>query len=113
MYIYVDDVREPSRMKYAAEAIVARNYEQAIKLIDECMSRNEMIYLDLDHDLGEVKSGYDIAKYIVEKQYMQCVFNVHSFNPVGTRNIIELVKHYGYECFRDILGSNPFTEEDG
>lgn len=52
----------------------------------------------LDHDLGEEKSGYDIAKYIVNR----CIdegkelplFASQSANPVGRENIMRLLSNY-------------------
>lgn len=52
----------------------------------------------LDHDLGEEESGYDIAKYIVNR----CIdegkklplFASQSANPVGRENILSLFKNY-------------------
>jgi len=54
-------------------------------------------WLILNHDLGEEKSGYDVAKYIVEYQLPIGSFRVHSMNPVGRRNIEQLLTHYGYK----------------
>lgn len=95
MYIYVDDIRVPSNIP--SDAVVCRTYADSIATIDTCISNGTFIDLDLDHDLGEEKSGYDIAKYIVENQYKKCRFRVHSANPVGRQNISQLVTHYGYE----------------
>lgn len=52
--------------------------------------------IDFDHDLGIGKTGYDLAKYIVENNIHLEFFRVHSMNPVGARNISELLEHYGY-----------------
>lgn len=49
--------------------------------------------ISLDHDLGdeEVKTGYDVAKYIEEAAYKRLLapidVAVHTANPVGKRNI--------------------------
>lgn len=52
----------------------------------------------LDHDLGEEKSGYDIAKYIVnkciDKRYILPRFASQSANPVGRENILCLFENY-------------------
>ena len=53
---------------------------------------------DALHDLGEEESGYDIAKYIVNR----CIdegkklplFASQSANPVGRENILSLFKNY-------------------
>lgn len=45
---------------------------------------------------GESKSGYDVAKYIVEHKINIGSFRVHSQNPVGKFNIEQLMERYGY-----------------
>ena len=50
-----------------------------------------------DHDLGVDKTGYDVAKYIVEHQIEIKGFKIHSANPVGRFNIRQLMTHYGYK----------------
>ena len=55
-------------------------------------------YISFDHDLGEGKSGYDCAKWLVD----YCLdhkldmpgFSVHSQNPVGRENIEGLLVSY-------------------
>ena len=53
--------------------------------------------ISFDHDLGEDKTGYDIAKYIVENNINIGGFNIHSMNVVGRKNIRDLLTHYGYK----------------
>ena len=52
----------------------------------------------MDHDLGEEKSGYDIAKYIVDKcideGYILPQFASQSANPVGRANILGILNNY-------------------
>lgn len=49
-------------------------------------------HLSLDHDLGEEKTGYDIAKFIEEAAYKKLLapmtVAIHSANPVGRKNIL-------------------------
>lgn len=91
VYIYLDDFRP-----CPAHAIPARSFEEAIILLNEFKNKNIDIYFSFDHDLGEEKTGYDVAKYIVENQIPIAAFYVHSANPVGRQNIIQLLTHYGY-----------------
>lgn len=91
--LYVDDVRFPNAWKERAnEVVIARTYEQALK--------NLVIYkfdiIDLDHDLGEEKTGYDIAKFIIENNVKCNKIYIHSANPVGVFNMKQLLKRYGY-----------------
>ena len=62
-YIYVDDVRNAPNISEDIGLITCRSYKQAINAIDHFIQRNVEIILDLDHDLGGIKSGYDVAKY--------------------------------------------------
>lgn len=100
-YIYVDDIRKcPYSDDDRFIIFTARTYNAAIEVIDYCSSfKNVEIYIDLDHDLGEEKSGYDIAKYIVENQIPIVGYYVHSMNPIGVFNINQLLQHYGYKRF--------------
>lgn len=88
--LFVDDIRVP-QLKDDIE--VVRNYNDAIF----CLRNNIYDYISLDHDLGEDKTGYDIAKYIVENQVQLKGFRVHSANSVGRFNIVQLLTHYGYK----------------
>ena len=56
----------------------------------------DKIFISFDYDLGSSLTGYDAAKYIVYNKHRLDGFSVHSMNPVGTKNIIDLLTHYGY-----------------
>lgn len=56
----------------------------------------DKIFISFDHDLGGDYTGYDVAKFIVENKCNLTGFTVHSMNPVGSQNIIDLLTHYGY-----------------
>lgn len=89
-YIWVDDVRNPT----IPNATWCRSYESAIAAINN--SYEDSIVLCLDHDLGEEKTGYDIAKYIVENNIPISLIQIHSANPVGRSNMNQLLTRYGY-----------------
>ena len=93
--IWLDDVR-PAPEGY----LHAWNYESAIYLIEHlsCLE-NDIELISFDHDLGENKSGYDVAKYIVENNIQINGYKVHSANPVGRFNIEQLLNHYGYKKY--------------
>lgn len=78
---------------------VCRNFTQAIIALDCLCNDNWEVYISFDHDLGERHSGYDVAKYIVAMGYSIKGYRVHSMNPVGKRNIEQLLDHYGYKRF--------------
>ena len=91
-FLFIDDVREHFFNETIGLVDVARTYNQAIEFLN-------IKYYDVvsfDHDLGEEKTGYDIAKYIIENQIQIGSFYIHSANPVGRKNIEELLLHYGY-----------------
>ena len=91
-YLFIDDLRIPApRPDY--QMYVARNYNEAIRALNQ----QEFDLISFDHDLGEEKTGYDIAKYIVENNIkIKEGFKIHSANPVGVLNISQLLTHYGY-----------------
>ena len=88
--LWIDDEREAP-----AEAdFWAKSYDEAIKIFKN--NEDKTFIVDFDHDLGEDKTGYDIAKYIVENQIKVNAITIHSANPVGRFNINQLLTHYGY-----------------
>ncbi len=94
-YVYVDDEREPL-MDYD---FWAKNYKEAVTAIETfCTPNYTLLTLDLDHDLGEEETGYDIAKWCVENGW-KGTFRVHSMNVVGKKNIRQLLIHYGWTEF--------------
>lgn len=95
--IWIDDTRE----KPVEYKVCVKSYQQFLNFI-RCYNRNknmnkEELFVDFDHDLGDGKSGYDIAKYIVENNIQLYGFRIHSMNPIGVENIRSLLTYYGYE----------------
>lgn len=125
--IYLDDVRTPKLEPEVGEWIVVRNYDEFVEKVNEIGLENIDI-ISLDHDLGDTaiseyynakknysvdyskiheKTGYDCAKWLVEKFYdlypkrtqmsldkkrgqpikFPTVYT-HSANPIGSANII-------------------------
>lgn len=100
--LWVDDARNPMEddwMNFSpigrnCKVIWAQSYQEAINFLE----KEWPDAICLDHDLGEEKSGYDIAKYIVDR----CIdegkklpeFASQSANPVGRENIITLLSNY-------------------
>lgn len=88
--LWIDDEREAP-----AEAdFWAKSYDEAIKIFKN--NEDKTFIVDFDHDLGEDKTGYDIAKYIVEQNIPIIAYKIHSMNPIGRANINQLLSHYGY-----------------
>ena len=102
--IWLDDYREPYHFLYEdygykeEDITICKNYSQFVKAI----SKNglpEMICFD--HDLGEEKTGYDCAKFLVD----YCLKNklklpewyIQSANIVGAMNISNSLQCYEKE----------------
>ena len=96
--LYVDDER-PLPAQYKGWE-VARNYDQAIKML----SANKYDVVSLDHDIASWNkddremTGYDIALWLAERkhnnEYVPPEVFVHSANPVGVKNIQGVVDRY-------------------
>lgn len=103
IFIWLDDEREvPNYWKAAINRgklanKIFRNAEDLIKWYAENLNEYEHFFISFDHDLGSGMTGYDMAKYIVEHKLPVSGFASHSMNPVGRKNIITLLSHYGYK----------------
>jgi hypothetical protein len=113
--IYLDDVRTPVAKD---EWVVVRNYEEFVDKVTEIGLENIEL-ISLDHDLGDSamqewynnvynnyelnydniteKTGYDCAKWLVEKWMdgapVVDVFT-HSANAIGSANIMGYINNY-------------------
>lgn len=101
IFIWLDDERQisPLWIKRADDDIYFMKIKSAISLInwfETKANEYDKIFISFDHDLGGTLTGYDVAKYIVENECNLTGFTVHSMNPVGAKNIIDLLTHYGY-----------------
>lgn len=98
IHLYVDDLRSPCGIDDEdCILMIARTYDEAISAFEKFKDRGVEFVVDLDHDLGEEKSGYDICKYIVENQIPLKGYRLHTMNPVGRYNMDQLLSHYGYQ----------------
>lgn len=98
-YLFIDDIRNPYDYIKTQEGdilTVARSYNAAIQALED----SKFNYIFFDNDLGDDKEGYDVAKYIVEHNIQIDGFKIQSMNPVGVKNIRELLTHYGYKEIR-------------
>ena len=113
--IYLDDIRTPLNTDWT----ICRNYDEFVKKVEEVGLDNIEI-ISLDHDLGETaireyfknvtnnyildynniheKTGYDCAKWLVEKS-IESEINLpiiitHSANPIGSANIMGYINNY-------------------
>lgn len=88
--LYLDDLRSAPE-----EFVLVKNYEEFIAFI---LQNGLPDFISFDHDLGEEKSDYDCAKWLVEMCMNRKVplpdFAVHSQNPVGKENIEGLLNNF-------------------
>jgi hypothetical protein len=113
--IYLDDIRTPNDERW----IICRNYDEFVNKVDE-IGLDNIETISLDHDLGETaireyfknvtnnyildynniheKTGYDCAKWLVEKSIESGVnlptILTHSANPIGSANIMGYINNY-------------------
>lgn len=82
--------------------IIIRSYDEFIQFVED-MHLNDGFpsLISFDHDLGEGKSGYDCAKWLVnfcmDHNLQMPNYLIHSMNPVGTENIDSLLKNFNKE----------------
>lgn len=92
--LYIDDLRQPPDNTW----VVTRSYQETVDYIE---LNGLPATISFDHDLGLEESGYDIAKWIVEKVLDKEVdmpddfaYKIHSANPVGAKNIHSLLSNF-------------------
>lgn len=89
--LWIDDLRGiPNNYIGEYHTVIARSYNEAIHELH----RFKYDIICLDHDLGEEKTGYDICKYIIENNISCKEFRIHTSNPVGRKNMTDLLKRY-------------------
>ena len=117
IYLFLDDIRNPIEAYSYTNYVpfiskkwdIVRTYDEFTQYI---IDNGLPDFISFDHDLGEIsyttfwnddtvieeKTGHDCAKFLIEycidnnKQLPQ--YYVHSMNPVGKRNIINLLSNF-------------------
>lgn len=92
--LWLDDERDP-RDPYIQQMFGAKGDEIWVQTVEEAMNyinNQNVVYISLDHDLGEGQpTGYDLSKWIEEQafngQINRMIWRVHSQNPSGGANI--------------------------
>lgn len=109
-FVYVDDIREDDKfyLNYRAytgeywQPVIIRSYNEMIEFLNHTFAHDEF-FLDLDHDLGfnddedNERNGYDICKYVITNNINVTGFHIHSMNPVGARNMRQLLTKFGIQ----------------
>ncbi len=101
--LWLDDFRDPSLDKWSrflnfgddTNIVWVKSYSE----FTDYISNNVLPYaICFDHDLGEDKSGYDCAKWLVEfcmdNDLQLPHYTIQSSNPVGKENIDKLLSNY-------------------
>lgn len=100
--LWIDDYRDPfdndwlnfSPIGKDCKVIWVKSYSEAITYL----SNNWPDAISFDHDLDTEETGYDIAKYIVnrciEDNLNLPIYSSHSANPIGRKNILSLLTNY-------------------
>lgn len=103
--LFLDDERDPTDVSWlspenmSGEWVIIRNVGDAVQYIT---NHGAPSLISFDHDLGEGQpTGMELAKWIVEADLDGKIvlpedfdFQVHSRNPVGTRNIASYLGGY-------------------
>ncbi len=89
MKLFLDDIRT------VPDGFVgATGYSECIRILEQ--NKGKIDTISLDHDLGEIRNGYSVCKWIVENEYYDGLKTIiiHSANPVGVKNMIQLLDRY-------------------
>lgn len=94
--IWLDDFRVPDKAFNVCYNIIwLKNYSDFCNYIN---TNGIPDHIAFDHDLGEEKTGYDCAKYLVNYCASHNIdiptFSIQSSNPVGRDNIKQLLNRY-------------------
>jgi len=98
--LFLDD--DPNRWKSFSREVIGKAepvwVETAKDAIDQLKTNGPFNIIFLDHDLGGKiyapsgeGTGWEVAKWIVDNIEDPCRVIVHSMNPVGARNIKDLI----------------------
>lgn len=92
--LFIDDLRNPPDDSW----VVVRSYNEAI---DYLANTGMPDIISFDHDLGLAETGYDTAKWIVNKIIdneldlpQSFTYKVHYMNPIGAANIKHLLDNF-------------------
>lgn len=97
MNLFLDDERMPKDVywkKLPKITHIVRNFDEFKKTVETIPN-----FISFDHDLGNGNNGFDCCKYLIsrliELDYAPFPeYEVHSQNPVGTKNIHCLIQSY-------------------
>lgn len=104
IHIWLDDFRAP--MVPDGESIFwLKNYDGFVSCVMGLGEKISSCIVHFDHDLGEEKSGYDCAKWLIDwclkNDYGVPDYDIQSSNPVGRQNIESVFESYRKVFFDD------------
>ncbi|QBR03624.1 cyclic-phosphate processing receiver domain-containing protein [Paraburkholderia pallida] len=93
--LFIDDLRDPA----SPDWVVARNSAAAIELLE---TQGCPVEISFDHDLGGADTAIPVVRRLIDLDLDaggtfipdDFHFTVHSANPVGRENILELLSRY-------------------
>lgn len=96
-HIWLDDTRVPP-IPQTENIIWVKNYDEFVGHVKSIGKDISSCIVHFDHDLGEKRSGYDCAKWLVdwciENDYGVPDYDMQSANPVGRQNIESVFETY-------------------
>ena len=96
-HIWLDDFRTPT-VPYDETVFWLKNYDDFVSCVMGLGTKISNCIVHFDHDLGEEKSGYDCAKWLIDwclgHGYIAPDYDIQSSNPVGRQNIESVFKSY-------------------
>lgn len=87
--------------------VIVKNFNEAV----EALQKQSFTHISLDHDLGEAKTGYDLAKWLCDHDKWPEHVYVHTANPVGRKNIIDEYNSYKRHKINGLLENLSFARE--
>lgn len=87
--LFIDDERIPAQNEAGNIIVIARSSYAAIKIVQELGMPSKICF---DHDLGEDDTSIIFINWLIEyvidiDHRQQIVYDVHSQNPIGEKNI--------------------------
>ena len=101
--LWLDDCRDPTQNDWLIFSPIGRNADvnwvmNYQEFVDWVMINGLPDGICFDHDLGEERTGYDCAKwlvdYCIDTMQILPLYGIQSANPVGRENIDMLFKNY-------------------
>ncbi len=107
IYLWLDDIRPiPQKiLNFCNEnrfsVIRASSSYEAKKFFTQLIREDDIYLVDFDYNLGggeeEDENGYDFAKWLLDNEIEPQYFTIHTVNPIGARNIHQLLTHYDWQ----------------